>query len=95
MSVQELLGLVDFRYLVSVSAHRPLYHKVFAPRIHCTTPISTPFLNHVLQQWVARLKAALTSSPFIFPYVLGDESFLCPPTHWTEDASDWTGDIEE
>lgn len=92
--VQELLDLVDFKYLVSVSAHRPIYHKVFAPCI-CTTPISTPFLNHVLQQWMARLEAALTSSPFIFRYVLGDDGFLCPPAHWTEDASDWSGDMEE
>lgn len=28
--VQELLGLLDFRYLVSVSAHRHLY-EVFVP----------------------------------------------------------------
>lgn len=44
--------------------------------------------------------AELNSEHFVFSTACAhcqgdDDGFLCPPAHWTEDASDWAGDMEE
>ena len=59
---------------------------------------SPPDLSRALvpQYW----SAELNSGHFVFStacaHCQGDNDGLqCPPAHWTEDASDWSGDMEE
>ena len=90
--VWELLALVGSGHPVSAT---------FAPRhIHVTQCL---FSRHLCAPFLPCFTGALISRPnSTDPHTIlfhvcfrGNGSFLYPPTHWAEDAPDWTGHLEE
>ena len=90
--VQELLALLGSRHLVSAaSAHRHIHMTLCFFSYH---PCAHFLLYRSLDQWAQA--AALTPHHSLPICVSGDNGgFLYPPAHWTEDAPDWTGHLEE
>ena len=91
--VWELLALVGSGRPVSAA---------FAPRhIHMTQGL---FSCHLCAPFLPCFTGALTSCPnsstdphtiFFHLCFRGNGGSLYPPTHWAEDAPDWTGHLEE
>jgi hypothetical protein len=80
--VQELLGLLEFMYLVYRDRHRHWY-EVFVP-MSATAPVSTLSWSMLYKGGQLRLRAVLTSSPFV--------SCLCLRGQWRPPVSSCTLD---